>query len=215
MMTQSVSIGSTTDPSAAADFAGDEFFIIYHDPYGGVWRADGIAGSGDDTVVAARVQSALQALPNEVLEGVSVVAATAGVIECARPVDGAQHIPSNGGHGTANSCTNFCPFNTLTSSPTACAVENAPLVYTMDFQVTFADKPGQTGVQNLLEVVATAHKGTSTGAVGGAFPMSEGVTSTEAVFGGLRVSVVESMTGTVPAAAGNGVPDVGNVSELA
>merc|ERR1711968_250092 len=30
MMTQSVSIGSTTDPSAAADFAGDEFFIIYH-----------------------------------------------------------------------------------------------------------------------------------------------------------------------------------------
>jgi len=212
MMTQSVSIGSTTDPSAAADFAGDEFFIIYHDPYGGIWRTDGISGSGDDTVVAARVQSALQALPNEVLEGVSVVAATAGVIECKRPTDGAQHIPSNGGHGTANSCTNFCPFADLVGG--ACAVVNAPTNYRMDFLVTFADKPGQTGVQNLLEVVATAHKGTSTGAVGGAFPMSDGVTSANAVNGGLYVKVVESMTGTVPT-AGNGVPDVGTISELA
>merc|ERR1711871_1796536 len=213
MMTQSVSIGSTTDPSAAADFAGDEFFIIYHDPYGGIWRTDGISGSGDDTVVAARVQSALQALPNEVLEGVSVVAATAGVIECKRPTDGAQHIPSNGGHGTANSCTNFCPFADLVGG--ACAVVNAPTNYRMDFLVTFADKPGQAGVQNLLEVVATAHKGTSTGAVGGAFPMSDGVTSTNGANGGVFVNVVQSMTGTVPAAAGNGVPDVGNVSELA
>merc|ERR1719379_767698 len=98
----------------------------------------------------------------------------------------------------------------------AVRVENAPTAYTMDFSVTFADKPGQTGVQNLLEVVATAHKGTSSGAVGGAFPMSNGVTSAAAVFGNLRVSVVESMTGAIPTTTGGyGVPDVGNISELA
>merc|ERR1712196_546433 len=85
--------------------------------------------------------------------------------------------------------TNFCPFADLVGG--ACAVVNAPTNYRMDFLVTFADKPGQTGVQNLLEVVATAHKGTSTGAVGGAFPMSDGVTS------------------------GNAVTDVGTISELA
>merc|ERR1719197_2055235 len=226
MMTQSIQIGATTDPAGSAvgapgsnpTFATDEFFIIYHDPYGGVWRTDGIAGSSDDTVVAARVKSALQALPNEVLEGVDVSATTAGVIPCSRPNDGGQHIPSNGGHGTANSCTNFCPESTLTGlAPNqACAVTNAPTAYTMDFSVTFADKPGQTGVQNLLEVVATAHKGTSTGAVGGAFPMSNGVTSAAAVFGGLSVSVVEVMTGTVVTTTGGyGVPDVGNISELA
>merc|ERR1711871_551927 len=109
MMTQSITIGATDTSGTAPDFAGDEFFLIYHDPYGGVWRTDGIAASSDDAVVAARVQSALQALPNEVLEGVTVSATTAAIIACDRPTDGGQHIPSNGGHGTANSCTNYCP----------------------------------------------------------------------------------------------------------
>merc|ERR1711871_1218833 len=176
MMTQSIAIGATDTSVTAPDFAGDEFFMVYHDPYGGIWRTDGIAATSDDAVVAARVQSALQALPNEVLEGVTVSATTAAIIACDRPTDGGQHIPSNGGHGTANSCTNYCPSN-------PCPTTNAPHTHTMDFSVTFADKPGQTGVQNKLEVVATAHTGTSPGMVGGAFPMSAGVTSTNAVAG--------------------------------
>jgi len=199
MMTQSITIGATDTSGTAPDFAGDEFFLIYHDPYGGVWRTDGIAASNDDAVVAARVQSALQALPNEVLEGVTVSATTAAIIACNRPTDGGQHIPSNGGHGTANSCTGF----------NAASTTHAPDGFHMDFLVQFADKPGQTGVQHLLEVVATAHTGTSTGMVGGAFPMSAGVTSTNAVAGGLQALVKESMTGT------GTTPDVGTISELA
>merc|ERR1711881_456388 len=106
MMKQSIQIGPTTTGGSPA-YTNDEFFIIYHDPYGGVWRTDGIAASNDDAVVAARVQSALTALPNEVLEGVTVSATTAAIIACDRPTDGGRHIPSNGGHGTANSCTGF------------------------------------------------------------------------------------------------------------
>merc|ERR1711871_1639446 len=145
MMTQSIAIGATDTSGTAPDFAGDEFFIVYHDPYGGIWRTDGIAATSDDAVVAARVQSALQALPNEVLEGVSVVATTAGIIECVRPVDGGQHIPSNGGHGTANSCTNYCPSN-------PCPTTNAP------------PRPAcRTSWKS-----SPLHTGTSTGMVGGA-----------------------------------------------
>merc|ERR1711871_281519 len=53
--------------------AGD-FHLVYHDPYGGVWRTDGIAASTDDAVVAKNVQDALRELPNEVLEMVTVAA---------------------------------------------------------------------------------------------------------------------------------------------
>merc|ERR1719159_720405 len=85
MMKQSIQIGPTTtgttpaySTTAGGVTTNDEFFIIYHDPYGGVWRTDGIAASSDDAVVAARVKSALQALPNEVLEGVDVDPVTTG-----------------------------------------------------------------------------------------------------------------------------------------
>merc|ERR1712146_566935 len=201
MMKQSIQIGPSATGTVPA-YTGDEFFIIYHDPYGGVWRTDGIAASSDDAVVAARVKSALQALPNEVLEGVYVdpVTTGSGYTACERVTDGAQHIPSNGGHGTTNGCNSF--------STTAVNVARAE---TMDFLVTFNDRPGQTGVQFLLEVVATAHTGTSSGMVGGAFPMSAGVVSTDAVAGptGLIVNVVEAITTT------GSSPDIGTISELA
>merc|ERR1712146_85464 len=45
---------------------------------------------------------------------------------------------------------------------------------------------------------------------------SNGVVSAASVFGGLKVSVVESMTGAIPTTTGGyGVPDVGNIAELA
>jgi len=213
MMKQSIQIGPTTldtvntppnrpaySTTAGGVTTNDEFFIIYHDPYGGVWRTDGIAASNDDAVVAARVKSALQALPNEVLEGVDVdpVATGSGFKECKRVTDGAQHIPSNGGHGTTNGCDSFSTTDV-----------NVARAETMDFLVTFNDRPGQTGVQFLLEVVASAHTGTSTGMVGGAFPMSTGVVSSGAVAGGLIVNVVEAITVTGTS------PDIGTISELA
>jgi len=202
MMKQSIMIGPTTLTGTAPAYTGDEFFIIYHDPYGGVWRTDGIAASNDDTVVAARVKSALQALPNEVLEGVDVdpVTTGSGFKACNRPSDGAQHIPSAGGHGTANTCDSFSTTDV-----------NVATAERMDFLVTFNDRPGQTGVQFLLEVIATAHKGVAAGAAGdgGAFPMSNGVVSTAAVAGGLKAEVVEAITATGTS------PDVGTISELA
>merc|ERR1711907_470102 len=73
--------------------------------------------------------------------------------------DGAQHIPSAGGHGTANTCDSFSTTDV-----------NVATAETMDFLVTFNDRPGQTGVQFLLEDDATA--------------------------GGLIVNVVEAITAT-------------------
>merc|ERR1712100_630622 len=67
------------------------FSIIYHDPYGGVWRTDGISSNSDDAIVAKSVQDALRALPNEVLEGVSVAKRTSAQTVCHRLKDGQQH----------------------------------------------------------------------------------------------------------------------------
>merc|ERR1711871_218797 len=209
-MKQSIQIGAA---SGTPDFAGEEFFIIYHDQYGGVWRTDGIAGSATDATVAQRVQRALRSLPNEVLQGVQVTETTAGVVACTRTKDGARHIAPNGGHGTANTCESFCPGDAASDHGTinaACGLSNTPQVYTMDFTVEFADKPGQTGVQFLLEVVTTAHTGAGSG---GAFPMSAGISS------GTVNNVVEVMTATTVAASSGatvfGTPDVGAISELA
>merc|ERR1712100_716031 len=68
------------------------FSIIYHDPYGGVWRTDGISSNSDDAIVAKSVQDALRALPNEVLEGVSVAKRTSAQTVCHRLKDGQQHV---------------------------------------------------------------------------------------------------------------------------
>jgi hypothetical protein len=140
------------------------FFIIYYDQYGGVWRTDAITQSSVDATTAANVQRALRNLPNEVLEGVTVAPRTAHDFDCVRTVDGAQHIPSAEGHGTANPCVKSAAVNTNQAFG-ATAGDKAK---TSDFDVTFADKPGQTGVQFLLEV-NIAFQGD------GAFPVSRGV----------------------------------------
>jgi len=140
--------------------ASGAFSLIYHDPYGGVWRTDGIASragtDADDTLVAKAVQDALRALPNEVLEGVTVGRRTASATVCHRYTDGAQHIPSANGHGATNKCEST---GTITKADTD-----------MDFDVTFNDRPGQTGVQFLLEV-DTAARGA------GCFPVIAGISS--------------------------------------
>merc|ERR1719174_3249094 len=61
MMVQSVQLGGSTALNGAAALTDSEFYIVYHDPYGGVWRTDGITGTLDDAVAATRVQSALRA----------------------------------------------------------------------------------------------------------------------------------------------------------
>merc|ERR1712196_428558 len=129
---------------------------------------------------------------------VDPVTTGSGFKACNRPSDGAQHIPSAGGHGTANSCASFSTTDV-----------NVATAERMDFLVTFNDRPGQTGVQFLLEVITDAHTGTSTGMVGGAFPMSTGVVSSDAVAGGLITNVVEAISVT------GSSPDIGTISELA
>jgi hypothetical protein len=152
--------GPTWAGSARAVAAGpNTFFLIYYDQYGGVWRTDAIEAaapdaSNYDSVTAERTQAALRNLPNEVLEGVTVTARSAAAAPCTRALDGVQNIPSAEGHGTTNICT-------------AASATGAPTASNVALNVQFADKPGQTGVQYLLEINA-AYQGD------GAFPVSRG-----------------------------------------
>merc|ERR1712100_823940 len=68
MMKQAVKING----KSSATFITEQFLMVYHDPYGGIWRTDAIDGTTNDNIAASRVQDALRALPNEVLEGVKV-----------------------------------------------------------------------------------------------------------------------------------------------
>merc|ERR1711988_1282367 len=138
MQKQTVMIGPST---GTPTYANEQFIMIYHDPYGGIWRTDAIDATSDDNILGSRVQDALRALPNEVLEGVKVTAATAN----------------------------------------------------MDFQIEFADKPGQTGVQYLFEVDKTTRSA-------GSFPVSAGITTASSA-----VSVAEIYYNE----------NLGNLSELA
>lgn len=187
MMKQMVRVGQATLANSATAYTTEEFYMVYFDPYGGVWRTQAIAATTSDTTAASRVQSALLNLPNEVLEGVKVKAATGTVSYCERGTDGQQHYPSAGGHGTANSC----------SSTTS--VTHSSSDHLMDFVVEFADKPGQTGVQYLFDVdiAATAN---------GAFPKSNGL-------GGSTYANSATSTATVWEYISDA--DLGNVSELA
>jgi len=165
--------------------------MVYHDPYGGVWRTDGIVASTDDGIAASRVQDALRALPNEVLEGVSVKARTSNTVPlCTRFYDGVQHIAGfsetrDGSYKNSKVATNFCE-----TTYTLATASNH-----MDFTIEFADKPGQTGVQYLMEVDINKR-----GA--GSFPVSGGITGA-------------SSDGVYSVAEMNFNTNLGNLSELA
>jgi hypothetical protein len=190
MMKQVVQVGHaaafSTDPRTK-----EEFIMVYHDPYGGVWRTDGIAASSSDIIAASRVEDALRALPNEVLEGVSVKARESSTVKlCTRFNDGVQHL---GGFSASEGYTGANP--ALSGSTNFCETTYTLNIDSnkMDFTIEFADKPGQTGVQYLMEIDINKR-----GA--GSFPVSGGITGTSAGW-----SVAEMNYNT----------HLGNLSELA
>jgi len=192
MMKQVVQIGHDDDSLFAIDpRLAEEFLMVYHDPYGGVWRTDGIAASTNDGIAASRVQDALRALPNEVLDGVSVKARTSAIVKlCTRFFDGVLHISGfsetrDGSFKNSKVATNYC------EETYALALG----VNKMDFTIEFADKPGQTGIQYLMEVDINKR-----GA--GSFPVSGGL---HKVSVGSSYSVAEM----------NYNSNLGNLSELA
>jgi len=156
--------------------AGDQFFLNYYDPYGGKWTTNTItavdAGTADADVSHAKlIEDELSALPNEVLEGVKVKATTVNNQKlCHRFYDGVQHISAysestDGNFKDSAGTTNFCKENGDANTKSATSI---------DVTVEFADSPGQTGVQYLLEVDATA-----SGA--GSYPVSAGGSVTSSV----------------------------------
>jgi hypothetical protein len=189
MMKQVVQVGHYDNTAFATDARmREEFVMVYHDPYGGVWRTDGIVASTSDIIAASRVEDALRALPNEVLEGVTVKARTSDTVSlCTRFHDGVQHLggyseTTDGNFKNSKMSTNYCE-----TTYTMATGSNK-----MDFTIEFADKPGQTGVQYLFEVDINKR-----GA--GSFPVSGGITGTGAY------SVAEM----------NFNVNLGNLSELA
>jgi hypothetical protein len=161
MMKQAVKV----DGAASTLFIRQQFIMVYHDPYGGIWRTDAIDGTNDDDVAASRVQDALRALPNEVLEGVKVTSTSSTPSICHRFDDGIQHLSAFednhiGHHKDSKYSSNFCEHS---------HTELATHADDMDFTIEFANLPGQTGVQYLFEVDVSKR-----GA--GAFPMSGGIT---------------------------------------
>merc|ERR1719426_502197 len=65
MMSQLIQIGRDDAGASTLDSTPQQQFImVYHDPYGGVWRTDGIDSSTTDATTAANVQAALRNLPN-------------------------------------------------------------------------------------------------------------------------------------------------------
>jgi hypothetical protein len=167
--------------TAGEAISAQQFYIVYHDQYGGVWRTDTISASATDATTATRVKDALQRLPNEVLSGVDVTARTTAVQACFRFQDGKQHLAS--GDNTENACESTASFGAATTN-------------SVDIDVKFADKAGQTGVQFILEVGLAARTNA------GYFPHSAGFTHASA-----SVTVAEVLA--------NGNTDLGTISELA
>ena len=183
---QAIQVG----PKAGTNAGGGakEFIMVYHDPYGGVWRTDGIAVATGDATVASNVQAALRSLPNQVLDGVSVKATLSAPTVCHRAADGVQHIAAHtsehsGWHTDGRQSANGCKADQAdgvftgavdeivgTPGKVAGSYELAAAALQNQFTVSFADKPGQTGVQYLFEIDTDAR-----GA--GSFPVSAGIDS--------------------------------------
>merc|ERR1712070_1062034 len=109
MMKQAVKIYG----KSSATFIREQFLMVYHDPYGGIWRTDAIDGTTNDNIAASRVQDALRALPNEVLEGVKVTGTASTPSICHRFDDGVRHLSAFedfhiGHHKDAKYASNFC-----------------------------------------------------------------------------------------------------------
>jgi hypothetical protein len=188
-MKQVFQIGSPTVALNENKPQAEEFYIIYHDPYGGVWHTDGIMASNSDAVAASRVQVALNSLPNEVMLDTKVVARTNDAdVMCTRMWDGAEHIS---GHPDGRKGSWIDRKN----RPNWCEQTYTMATHTnkMDFVVEFGGNPGQTGVQYLMEVDINTRGP-------GSFPVSQGLTGAN-----MGYSVAEM----------NFNENLGNLSELA
>lgn len=148
-------------------YEGDQFFLNYYDPYGGKWSTQTIRvphshdstgnwahTAENDAIIAILVEKELRDLPNEVLRDIEVTAApenSPGIQACHRFYDGFQHIAAHsqttdGIFKNSKGTTNFCEWTNDGDVVLPSSDE------TIDLFVEFADLPGQTGVQYLLEV---------------------------------------------------------------
>jgi len=130
---QAIHIGDATNDVADAD----EISITYYDLYGGKWTTAAIVISTTAGETATNVQAALRALPNRVMEGVQVY-------------DQGTHDPSR----RLSTATNFGAQVTALTKDWETFDEDADTdaVGGVGIVVEFADAPGTSGRQYLLEV---------------------------------------------------------------
>merc|ERR1712070_1168992 len=51
-------MGVKINGKSSATFIREQFLMVYHDPYGGIWRTDAIDGHTNNNIAASRVQDA-------------------------------------------------------------------------------------------------------------------------------------------------------------
>merc|ERR1712094_57119 len=151
----------SADTAASYDTADAEFILIYHDPYGGVWRTDGIEGASSDDMVASNVQPPSAPFRTRSSTALSSPAAFTPPRAASAPTTASTTSP-------ATPRSTLAGTSTPSSARTAAPSPRSPPTLAMEFTVTFADKPGQTGVQYLFE-----YDTNSRGA--GSFPVSAGI----------------------------------------
>jgi hypothetical protein len=140
VMRQVLVLGSVDDSAKIA--ANDEFVLTFYDLYGGKWVTQEIVVDSSDDTTAARIQTALRDLPNRVMEGVQVY-----------PTDDADtKFGSTIGTVTKDRTT----VTTWGTSVCDLATTNQQC-----FVIEFADKPGSSGRQYLLEYDAAAMDATT------------------------------------------------------
>jgi len=164
---------------------GEEFDITYYDLYGGKWVTQEIVVATDKVDTAANMQTALRNLPNKVMEGVQVY-------------------PSS----EANTKFGTTPAKITKDRITYVSWTACDDTQQQCFIIEFADKPGSSGLQYLLEVDGSDKDGND-----GYQPTSAGFTLAAAV-----ASVYEMIEDDGTATASTGLDDaynLGNTGEAA
>jgi hypothetical protein len=139
--------GGATNP---ANDGTDEFTLTYYDLYGGKWTTQEIVIAATDDATAANIQTALRDLPNKVMAGVQVYPTDDALTQFGEAIayitkDRITHVDASG-HAAG---TDFL----------------------YGFVIEFADQPGTTGLQYLLECDT---EDTVNSADNGYQPLSEG-----------------------------------------
>jgi len=132
--------------SIAPPAVGDQFFVTYYDPYGGMWNTTTQTATASVTDDATSLQTSLRSLPMRVLDDVSVAGHYNDFTAAATPV----------ATGTV-----YSGFHEDGSAKTA-------IIGAYEFIVTFQGTVGTSGFQHLFEV-----EGRPTPA--GSFPLSAGL----------------------------------------